>query len=990
MAPFLKSPCAQAKPPAAQSRTLRCLGYSDQGGATSPPRRTLLTISIARGCRLLLPLALLALVPAGQVPAQQALAPKRAAAAPPPYQRADATPLPADRGASALAQDLRRLRTRASLLMVVAHPDDEDGGMLAYESRVAGADTTLLTLTRGEGGQNLMSADFWDQLGQVRTQELLAAGRYYGVHQFFTRVADFGFSKTLDESLKLWGHDRVLYDCVRVVRLQRPLVVNAVFAGNVSDGHGQHQVSGVMAQEVYKLAGDPTVFPDQIAAGLLPWSPRKVYARVPFARATDKGIYDYATGHYEPVRFKNYATGAVIDGIPSTTVEIPEGTDDPVLGRSPAAFGRLGLNEQKSQNGGKVGLRPGSVSSPYHLYATRTPGPLPTHEDSFFDGIDTSLAGIAEYAPAAARGAWEARLRELQATVTAATSAFSAEHPERAAPDLARGLAATNSLLEALDHSTLPADARYNMRHELDRKRTEFNQALLDALGLSLQATVTNGQEPGPAPSSAAQTTPPAAIIGQPLVIAVHLANAGPTAVSLTAATLETPAGGTWRISGAEDAAGPLAPGAARNLLFQTVVPTDATPTEPFFSRPTLEQAFYDLSQPRYLSLPEMPYPLSAYVRLRYAGVEVSDTAVVQVIPHADPTPEPLLVAPAISVAVLPRAGVLPLGRDSLPLAVTVHSSVPGPATGQVHLELPAGWSSSPATIPFRTGHVGEDQVLHFQVKPTTVEAKPYEITAVADVSGHRYQQDFETVGYKGLRPYPYVQPSTYRITGTDVHVAPGLRVGYVMGTGDAVPQSLEDLDLHVTALSAADLARTDLSGYNAIVLGIRTYAAYPELAQSNQHLLDYVHNGGVVLVQYQTPEFDHNLGPFPLSLSGDPEKVVEEDSAVQLAAGDPLLAWPNRITPADFNGWVEERGHGFLRSWDPRYVAPTEVHDAGQDPQRGGLVYTRYGKGAYIYLAFAFFREMPEGVPGSFRIMANLLSFGKNPALATPAPAQP
>ena len=940
-----------------------------------------------RGCLTVLPLALLALAPAGQAPAQKGLA-----AAPPPYQSAYSTPLPADRGASALAQDLRRLRTRASLLTVVAHPDDEDGGMLAYESRVVGADTSLLTLTRGEGGQNLMSADFWDQLGQVRTQELLNAGQFYGVHQFFTRVADFGFSKTLDEALKLWGHDRVLYDCVRVVRLQRPLVVNATFAGNVSDGHGQHQVSGVMAQEVYKLAGDPKVFPDQVAAGLLPWSPRKVYARVPFARATDKGIYDYATGHYEPVRFKNYATGAVIEGVPSTTVEIPEGTDDPVLGRSPAAFGRLGLNEQKSQNGGKVGLRPGSVSSPYHLYATRIPGPLPTHEDSFFDGIDTTLAGIAEYAPAAARAPWQARLRELQATVAVATAAFSAEHPERSAPSLAQGLAETSTLLADLDRSSLPAEARYNMRHELEQKRTQFNQALLEALGISLQATVTSGTSS----THADQPTRPGAIAGQPLTVAVHLANGGTGELSLQAATLQTPAGGTWHITAPTNTTGAVAPNSARDLLFQTTVPADALPTAPYFARPTLEQAFYDLRDPAFLSQPEMPYPLTAVVRLRYAGVELSSTAVVQAMPlHLnsgpnavpDPIPQPLLLAPALSVAVLPRAGILPLGSHSLPLAVTIHSSVPGPAAGQVHLELPAGWSASPASAPFATSKVGEDQVLHFQVTPSTVEPKPYTITAVADYGGHHYREDVETVGYKGLRPYPYVQPSTYRTTGTDVHVAPDLRVAYIMGTGDAVPESLEDLGLHITPLSPASLATADLSTYSAIVLGIRTYAAHPELAQANQRLLDYTQAGGVVIVEYQTPEFDRNLGPFPLSLSGDPEKVVEEDSAVTLAPSDPLLSWPNRITPADFSGWVEERGHGFLRSWDPRYVAPTEVHDAGQDPQRGGLVYARYGKGTYIYLAFAFFREMPEGVPGSFRIMANLLSAGKNPALASPPP---
>src|SRR5665213_488035 len=227
-----------------------------------------------------------------------------------------------NRGAAALSESLRKLHTRASLIMFTAHPYDEDGGALAYESRYAGADTTLFTLNRGEGGQNVMSSDFWDQLGLVRTEELLAADHYYGVHQYWSRVADFGFTKTKEEALQKWGYDRVLYDSVRVVRMMRPLVVTSVFAGNVSDGHGQHQVSGQMAQEVYKAAADPKIFLEQIRAGLRPWAPLKVYVRLPFATITDKGVYDYATGHWAPARFRNYVDNTWIEGKPSATLEI--------------------------------------------------------------------------------------------------------------------------------------------------------------------------------------------------------------------------------------------------------------------------------------------------------------------------------------------------------------------------------------------------------------------------------------------------------------------------------------------------------------------------------------------------------------------------------------------------------------------------------------------------------------------------------------------
>ena len=244
-------------------------------------------------------------------------------------------PLPENRGAAALYESLKRLDTTASLMMIVAHPDDEDGGMLTYESRALGVRTALFTLTRGEGGQNAMSAADYDALGLIRTNELLRADEYYGVdQQYWGSVADYGFSKTIDEALGQWGHDRVLYDAVRAVRMYRPMVVCSVFVGGVTDGHGHHQVSGMLAQEVFNAAGDPKVFPDQIAAGLQPWKPLKVYARVPGFSLSPKGMFDYATGKYAPVRFHDYVNDTDINGIPATNVTIEEGERDPLQGQT--------------------------------------------------------------------------------------------------------------------------------------------------------------------------------------------------------------------------------------------------------------------------------------------------------------------------------------------------------------------------------------------------------------------------------------------------------------------------------------------------------------------------------------------------------------------------------------------------------------------------------------------------------------------------------
>ena len=318
--------------------------------------------------------------------------------------------LPINHGAPALQQLLRKLRTRASFMLIVAHPDDEDNGMLTYLSRGQGARVATLTLNRGEGGQNLMSADFEDALGLIRTQELLAADRYMAVDQFFGTEVDFGFSKTKEEAFAKWTHDRVLYDAVRAIRLYRPLVIASVFIGEPSDGHGQHQVSGQIAQEAFNAAGDPTVFPDQIAAGLQPWQPLKVYARSPFGRIDSQGMFDYATGQYVPARFTNYVTGKVTDTAPKANVTIPEGDTDPLLGgESYAQLGREGRSLHRSQMGGGGGGGPagrggggGRADVSYHRYGSKLNQPDGDDsglESGFFDGIDTTLPGIATLAP---------------------------------------------------------------------------------------------------------------------------------------------------------------------------------------------------------------------------------------------------------------------------------------------------------------------------------------------------------------------------------------------------------------------------------------------------------------------------------------------------------------------------------------------------------------------------------------------------------------
>ncbi len=898
---------------------------------------------------------------------------------------ANARAIQLNRGAAALWQTLRELHTRASLIMFTAHPDDEDGGVLTYESREVGADTNLFTLNRGEGGQNVMSSDFWDQLGIVRTEELLKADQYYGVHQYWSRAADFGFTKTKEEAMQKWGYDRVLYDSVRVVRMTRPLVVTSVFSGNVSDGHGQHQVAGQMAQEVYNAAADPNMFPDQIRAGLRPWAPLKMYVRTPFATISSRGVFDYATGHWAPARFHNYVNNTWIEGKPSPTLAIPVGQYSPSLGLSYLQIAREGWGQQKSQNGGYGIPAPGPDSSPYRLYASRVPAT--PKETGFFDGIDVSLAGIADYAPADQAGWIRDKLTAIDALIEQAIRSYSIDSPEKIAPLLAGGLQQTDALIAEVQQKPLPEDARYNILHELGVKKVQFNTALTQALGISIEAVVSNDAEEGRrGHGRASSNTFQSAIPGQSFQVRVHLADQGIDPVTVKDVRLVTTPDKDWKLFALGAAPASLSAGDTEDAAFSVTVPADATITKPYFTRPNLEQPYYDISNPAYLNRSWMPYPLAARATFTYRGAEVVLDQVVQTV-HAvhgsGPVLDPMLVAPAISVWVSPKAGIVPLTSKSFTIRVQIRSDVEGLATGSVSLKLPVGWRSNPSVAHFATQQNGGQQNIEFQVIPKKVEVKLYRITAMATYQGQTYNSGSTAVGYTGLRSYPYYRDATYRTTGVDIHLPPGLTVGYVAGTGDSLAASLEDLGIQTTFLSAQDIATGSLDQFRAIVLGVRAYAVRPELKTFNARLLEYVKNGGTLIVQYNLTELGDTSGPYPFQLGGNAEKVIDENSHVTfLDPTYPALTWPNKITEQDFTGWVEERGHGFMRSWDPHYTAPTETHDPDQAPQKGGLLIAPYGKGFYVYDAYAFYRQLPEGVSGAYRIFANLLSLSSNPGM--------
>ncbi len=904
-----------------------------------------------------------------------------------------AHPIAANTGVAALQQSLVKLRTRASLMMIVAHPDDEDGGMLAYESRGQGARVAMMTLNRGEGGQNLMSGDFNDALGLVRTQELLAADRYMGVDQMFGTEVDFGFSKTKEETYAQWTRERVLYDAVRAVRLFRPLVVTSVFVGGPSDGHGQHQVAGEMAQEVFNAAGDPKVFPEM---GLEPWSPLKVYARAPFARVSERGMYDYATNKYVPARFYNYVTKSWSDGVPRANVTVHEGEPSAVLGMSYVQFARQGLALQKTQIGEGVRLAAaGAFDVGYHRYGSRVQ--TGDEEKSFYDGIDVTLEGIASLAPEAK--SW--MLPELKAVddhAAKAAAVFSAKAPERCAPELASGLKALDALIAKVEASGLAAAEKTNVLHELRVKRVEFNDALVQSLGLRVEARMETGK-----PGQCADAITPNCRVH----VVTKIVNGGRLPVKIVS-EVHGSAGYTSVVNKT------LAAGAAQDSFFEQGVNAISDKsiklpsykeekknmeqdhgghndlfTRPYFTRKNIEQPYYDLNDPSLRQAPQTPNE-SFWVKAEYDGAALQFGHVVLAPVKDGDEDRPLVFAPALSVAINPPAGITPLTEKSFTVNVEVRSDAPYEQQGRVRLALPAGWQSTPVDATFSFHNADENNKLlflntdksrmfSFRVTPAALTQQSYTLKAVAETSSGTTSEGFRSVGYKGLIRTNMYTEATYRTRGVDVAVAPNLKVGYLPGTGDDVAASLENIGVHATMLSVADIAAGKLDGFDAVVLGVRAYAAHRDLAAANDRLLNYAKNGGVVIVQYDTERFDY--GPYPTTM-GVAEKVVDESSKVRLLIPEsPVLRWPNRISERDFDGWVEERGHGFMESWDPHYDAPLETHDAEQDPQKGGLLVAKTGKGAYVYVAFALYRQLPEGVPGPYRLFANLLSLGKAPA---------
>ena len=857
-----------------------------------------------------------------------------------------------DTGASGFKEELRRLQTTARLMHTTAHPDDEDGGMLALESRGRGVDALLFTLTRGEGGQNRTGSNLFDELGILRTLELLESDRYYGAEQRFSRAADFGYSKNAQETFQQWhGHEAPLADMVRAIRTFRPDVLVSRFQGSSRDGHGHHEAAGILSREAFRAAADPTRFPEQLRDGMTVWQPKKLY--VDNVRAGE----DY-------------------------TLRLETTTEDPLLGASYAQFAMQGLRHQLSQGAGQWNLPPGPRYSTYKLVDTVLPPATdPTgHEIDFFAGIDTTLPGLAARVQPGPMPQLRGRLAEIDRQIKDAVTL--AERPAEAANPLVRGYGLTLQLIGEIRRAAYSPADKTELLAVLTTKQGQFERAASLATGLTLHAvaTVQRGEPQGPADAIVAA--------GDFLVLDASLRNAGPAALEVGKIEPVLPAG--WRSEPLQEIRKELPPGSEAHIRFRITIPPDAPLSRPRFRRSDPQtDTLYSIAKDGFdPGLPFTPPPVRVRADYSLAGQPASLHAVA-VMREAQGTEIPVAIGPPVSILLEPASLLLRVGSGhEVPVTVAATSFKQAPSQAIVRLEVPRGWQVTPANVPLSFSGRGDRKTAAFVVRPGPLQETHYAIRAFAVSDTRRYEEGLTIVSREDLGTFYYYQQAAQDASAVSVQVPAALKVGYVMGAGDDIPTALQQIGVNVHLLTPEELAGGDLRQFDTIVLGIRAYDARPDVKANNRRLLEYVEAGGTLLVQYNagTADFNSsNLTPYPAQLGRD--RVSVEQAPVQvLDPAHPVFRYPNQITQADFAGWVQERGLYFMHDWDRRYNPLLASGDPGEAPLYGGLLLAQYGKGTYIYTGYAFFRQIPAGVPGAVRLFVNLLAAGRDGTASQPS----
>jgi LmbE family N-acetylglucosaminyl deacetylase len=852
-----------------------------------------------------------------------------------------------DRGAAGLTQVLQRLQTTASALHTGAHPDDEDSAFIARTARGDHARVAYLSLTRGEGGQNVIGSELFEALGIIRTEELLQARRLDGGEQFFTRAIDFGFSKTRAESAAKWNERDALDDMVRVIRMFRPQVIVSRFAGTEADGHGHHQLAGYLTPLAFRAAGRADEFAHQFAEGLRPWQAKKLYRTL--RQSSEPGL-----------------------------VEVITGALDPAIGRTYAEIAAEGRSQHKSQEMGAIEPR-GDLRSYLRLIMTagadgpreRQASEVP-RELSMFEGIETTLPGIARLA-----GLPDGSLqRELQLIANLARQAledYEPLQPARVVPVLAAGLGAVRTARAALKDVPAPAEARAEADFLLARKESDVVDALARAAGIVIDAL--SDQETVPQGSS--------------VTVAVRAFYPDRSIVRVVESAVAAPREWTVARAAASNAAIAGNERPDYSQPFVVSVPAGAAVTEPYFLSAPRDGDKYRWTDAAPKAAPFDRGPLVAAITMEVAGVPITLETRVE-YRFADRVRGEIRrnveVVPPITVAVDSPLLIVPIGGSNRHrVTVTTTSQVPrGQMSAQVRLQLPPGWTSTPPEATFTLGPRGERNetpfVLNSPARPTAGRA---DILVAAATGGASFSRDMQVIAYPHIDTHRLYRPATVTAQVIDLKVAP-VSVGYVMGSGDQVPDALKRMGIDVTLIDNETLARGDLSRFDSIVVGIRASEARPDFPAEHARLMQYVTRGGTLIVQYQQTDYvTRNLPPYPGAAPGGAmnSRVTDETAPVTiLAPAHPVFTFPNRITSADFDGWVQERNLYAFPLVDSRYTPLLATADPGEPIQRGGEVYAEVGKGRYVYTAFSWFRQLPAGVPGAYRQFANLISLSKAP----------
>ena len=905
-------------------------------------------------------------------------------------------PLDMSQGHVALGLAIRHLGNTGIFMQATAHPDDENNGLLVMLNRGQGYRTVLATATRGNGGQNEIGPEIFEALGVLRTEELAALHRFDGAEQYFTRAVDFGFSFSIEETFQKWGRQEILGDFVRLIRMTRPDVVTGLPPEGAGGGQ-HHQASAIIAREAVKSAGDPAQFPEQLKDGLRPWQPRKFYFTGQFG------------GPNEAARTNEPGQLAVNLAV-----------YDPLLGRTYWEIGTEARSMHKCQGMAQLLSLPGPIATNYRLADSTIPGQLGRDEQTLFDGIDTTVPGLARFAgPAPARELVDG-LTSIAAAAQDAEQTFAKESDAATVRPLVAGLRAVRALRGQLPRLVADEGGRYEIGTRLAQKASEFEQAILLANSVRLEVLADDG----------------VVVAGQSLRVSVIAANRGAADVTVTQVQFDgfegdqpceltavsagnaygIMAGGGRGRGGAQRAAAPISTlqthqvGQCTPIL---AVPATARLSEPYWHRAG-DAGRYTFDADAPFGLPYRPTPFAARITLTTStGDEIVRVEPVQYryegnIFSGEKRSE-LLVVPALSVRVSPQVAIIPSTASSgatsgatparrtstsargsaataLPagreVRVTVLNASKSATDTTVRLALPVGWTATPAEQPLRFSREDESQTVRFEIRaPAGAGARDYSVKVSASAAGASFARGYQVIEYPHIRRQHIYHDADITLKVVDVRTASNLKVGYVMGVGDEVPAAIEQLGVKVEFLGPDDLAWGDLSRFDTIVTGVRAYERREDLRANNGRLLDYVKNGGTLLVQYNKFEFNQaQFGPYPARVSAD--RVTEETAPVRiLAPENPIFSLPNRISDRTWQAWVQERGLYFLGERDTQYVDLVELEDPfpyNPGPKRGALVETTYGKGRWIYVGLGLWRELPAGVDGAYQLLANLISRGK------------